>query len=86
MDLDVVEILLPIGPVGTLSDFRGEFPADAQSPILVIIRVGRKTVALQHGYIHGHGKSGEYWHRGWFPDCEEPCGSSGPDKHCICYL
>ena len=51
VDLDVVEILLSIGPLGTLSDFRGEFPADAQSPILVIIRVGRKTVALQHGYI-----------------------------------
>ena len=51
VDLDVVEILLAIGPVGTLSDFRGKFPAEAQSPILGIAGVGRKTVALQHGYI-----------------------------------
>ena len=51
VDLNVVEVLLAIGPVGTLADFRGQLPAKAQSPILVIVGVGGKTVALQHGYI-----------------------------------
>ena len=61
VDLNVVEVLLSIGPVGTLPDFLGDFPAEAQGPILVIVGVGGKTVALQHGYIvwlrhFGHNK------------------------------
>ena len=51
MDLDVVEILLAIGPVGTLTDFRGQLPAETQSPILMIVGIRGKTAALQHGYI-----------------------------------
>ena len=51
VDLNVVEVLLSIGPVGTLPDFRGQLPAEAQSPVLVIVGVRGKTVALQHGYI-----------------------------------
>ena len=37
VDLNVVEVLLSIGPVGTLPDFLGDFPAEAQGPILVIV-------------------------------------------------